>query len=226
MLNKIAKCPYIDKYDLLKIFKTLSDPYEYADDAELYTNCTFWKNNYAKSKEYKKFEVDFSFSVKNKHKLYPKDRDFIKLNNKFFSFFKKDKPDFFKFRSNNYIEHLCRDQNKVYKALLYRPASGEIEFYFYNLNHFKRNINYIDDLFPFNHDWNKKIRNYLIWSSKPIECSDEEKEKIVKDFIETYIRPYIESFTEYIISKYTRIYEFEASKKMNDESNMRNVLGI
>ena len=89
-------------------------------------------------------------------------------------------------------------------------------------------------MIPFNFGWQKSAyqygasnnRNYLRWPSKNIECSDEEKEKIVRIFIETYIRPYIESFTEYIISKYTRAYEFEASKKINNEADMRNVLGI
>ena len=234
MLDKIAKCPYIGKNDLIGIFETLSDPNRYDSDAKFYANCNFWKNNYAYSKEYRNFKVDFSFSPRNK--VYPKDIAIARFKNNFYSFFEKDKPDFFKFRSNNYIEHLCREHN-VYKILLYRPTSGEIEFYFYDLNHFKGDHNYtsyIDDLIPFNFGYHNAAyqygasnnRNYLRWPSKNIECSDEEKEKIVRIFIETYIRPYIESFTEYIISKYTRAYEFEASKKMNDESSMRNTLGI
>ena len=230
MLDKIAKCPYIKEEDLITIFKTLSDPYRYNSDAKLY-NCTFWKNNYAYSNEYNNFKIDFSFSPRNE--AYPDNKHINRFKNNFYSLFEKDKPDFFKFRSNNYIEHLRRDHN-IYRVLLYRPTSAEMEFYFYDLNQFKGDHTFIDDLLPFKFGWDSyayqcganKIRNYLSWPSKPIECSDEEKVKIVKDFIESYIRPYIESFTEYVIYKYTRVYEFEASKKMNDESNMRNALGI
>lgn len=232
MLDKIAKCPYIiKKGDLVDIFKTLSDPYRYDSDAKLY-NCTFWKNNYACSNEYNNFKIDFSFSPRNI--TYPDDKHIIKFKNNFYSLFEKDKPDFFKFRSNNYIEHLRRDHN-IYRVLLYRPTAGEIEFYFYDLNQFnKEGSTYVYDLLPFKFGWDSHAyhtgasghRNYLDWTSKPIECSDEEKVKIVRDFIETYIRPYVESFTDYVINKYTRIYEFEASKKMNDEANMRSALGI
>lgn len=231
MLDKIAKCPYIKERDLIEIFKTLSHPYRYDDDSKLYANYSFWKNNYAYSNEYNNFKVDFSFSPRKE--AYPDNKQIIRFKNNFYSLFEKDKPDFFKFRSNNYIEHLRRDHN-IYRILLYRPTSGEMEFYFYDLNQFKGEGSYVNNLIPFCFGWDReayqygadKTRNYLRWSSKPIECSDEEKVKIVKDFIETYIRPYIESFTEYILDKYTRIYEFEASKKMNDESSMRNVLGI
>lgn len=231
LLDKIARCPYIGENDSIRIFETLSDPNRYNSDAKLYNNCAFWKNNYAYSNEYENFKVDFSFSPRNI--AYPNDKQINKFKNNFYSLFEKDKPDFFKFRSNNYIEHLRREHN-VYKILLYRPTSGEIEFYFYDLNQFKGDSTFIYDLLPFKFGWDSyayqyganKNRNYLSWPSKPIECSDEEKVKIVKDFIETYIRPYIESFTDYIISKYTGIYEFEVSKKMNDESNMRNALGI
>ena len=230
MLDKIAKCPYIEEGDLITVFKILSHPYRYDDDAKLYPNCVFWENNYYHSEDYRKFKVDFSFSPRNE--VYPDKKQIIRFKKNFYSFFEKDKPDFFKFRSNNYIEHLYRDHN-IYKVLLYRPTSGEIEFYFYDLNQFKGDSIYIDDLLPFNFDRHSYAyqsrnsnRNYLSWPSKPIECSDEEKEKIVKDFIESYIRPYIESFTDYIVSEYTRIYEVVVSKKMNDESNMRNALGI